>query len=161
MRKAGPAVLKPNAACPWPDTTTDGIQYQRAEEAVAAESKMVPDSTTVGVPEPTGTLSSYQRAASRSRLGDATPVESTAMLCAVHNLPLRMWAANNRSSSASSCPLVPLALTLIGSAVAFTVIAIFAEMAGVPPGLLMRRMTNRPKVESLGPMMYPSVAAGS
>src|SRR5438874_5515 len=46
MRKAGPAVLKPNAACPWPDTTTDGIQYQRAEEAVAAESKMVPESST-------------------------------------------------------------------------------------------------------------------
>ena len=53
---------------------------------------------------------------------------STAMLCAVHNRPLRMWAANNRSSSASSCPFVPLALTLIGNAVASTVIAMFPEI---------------------------------
>jgi hypothetical protein len=72
-----------------------------------------------------------------------------------------MWAANKRSSSESIGANVPLALTLIGNAVAFTVTAIFAEMAGVPPGSLIRRITNRPKVESLGPMMYPSVAAGS
>src|SRR5438132_5223397 len=154
MRKAGPAVLKPNAACPWPDTTTDGIQYQRAEEAVAAESKMVPDSSTVGVPEPTGTLSSYQRAASRSLLGDATPVESTAMLCAVHNLPLRMWASHTRCSSDFSCPLVQLSLTLMGSSVASTVIVIMAEMLGGSSGVRMCCTTNRPKVESLGARMY-------
>jgi hypothetical protein len=43
MRKEDPAVLKPNAACPWPETTTDGIQYQRAVEPDDDESKIVPD----------------------------------------------------------------------------------------------------------------------
>ena len=46
-----------------------------------------------------------------------------------------------------------MAFTVSGRAVALTVIAIFDEMLGVPPGLLIRRMINRPKVASLGPMM--------
>jgi hypothetical protein len=29
----------------------------------------------------------------------------------------------------------------------------FAEMLGVPPGLLILRITNSPKLVSLGPMM--------
>jgi len=40
-----------------------------------------------------------------------------------------------------------------GKAVVFTAIAMFADMPGVPPGLLIRRMTNLPKAVSLGPMM--------
>src|SRR5690349_11963508 len=59
-----PAALKPNAAWPWPETTTDGIQYHCAENP-AAESKIVPDWLTVGVPVPTGTIRSYHRTASR------------------------------------------------------------------------------------------------
>jgi hypothetical protein len=38
-----PAALKPNAACPWPETPTDGIQYQLADEAELVGSKTVPD----------------------------------------------------------------------------------------------------------------------
>jgi hypothetical protein len=152
IRNDDPAVLKPNAACPWPETTTDGIQYQRAEKAEAAGSKIVPDWTTVGVPDPTGTFNSYQRTASRSPL-DATPLELTAILCAVHNRPLRMCAAKRRSSSASSAVLVATEGTSNGNAVASTVIVMLSEMLGVPPGLLMRRMISSPKVASPDPIM--------
>ena len=108
MRKGVPAVLKPKAACPCPDTVTDGIKNWRAVATVAAESKIVPDWFTVGVPEPGGTINSYQRTAFRRWAPlDAAPVESTAMLCAVHNLPFRMCAAKRRSSSALRLPFVP------------------------------------------------------
>jgi len=42
-RKLLPAALKPIAACPCPETTTDGIQYQWADEPDGAGSKIVPD----------------------------------------------------------------------------------------------------------------------
>jgi len=41
--KLEPAVLKPIAACPCPETTMEGIQYQRADATEAVESKIVPD----------------------------------------------------------------------------------------------------------------------
>jgi hypothetical protein len=163
MRKFAPAVLNPNAACPWPETTTEGIQYQRADPPDAAGSNIVPDSMTVGVPVPTGTLSSYQRAASRSPVDVPLPFESTAILCAVHRLPFRMCAAYNRSSSASSPMLLPRAGThaspaeppahCTGKDVVLTVIRIFPEMLGVPPGSLIRRITRVPKLRLLGPIM--------
>ena len=41
--KLEPAVLKPIAAWPCPETTIEGIQYQRADETGVVESKIVPD----------------------------------------------------------------------------------------------------------------------
>lgn len=69
---------------------------------------------------------------------------------------------NKRSSSASNPRLVESVCTQLllgsdvhgtGKEVVLTVIAIFAEMLGVPPGLLIRRMIKRPNALSLAPMM--------
>ena len=57
---------------------------------MAAGSKTVPDSTTVGVPLPTGTSNSYHREPSRPPELEYTPELFTWMLWAVHNFPLRM-----------------------------------------------------------------------
>jgi hypothetical protein len=68
MRKGDPVVVKPRAACPCPETMTDGIENWRDAASVAALSKIVPDWTTIGTP-PLSVLrtpfSSYQRTASR------------------------------------------------------------------------------------------------
>ncbi len=110
-----PALEKPTAACPCPVTMIDGIQYHTGLDAVAVGSNTVPVCVTVGVPLPTGTLISYQRTPSRSLVPVDWPLVFTARLCAVHSLPLRMCAANSRSSSASSLPLAPPVLPLCGT----------------------------------------------
>jgi hypothetical protein len=64
-----------------------------------------------------------------------------------------MWAAKSRSSNASRGKNDATVGTLGGKPVALTVIEIFAEIPGTPPGVLMRRMINWPKAASLGPIM--------
>ncbi|HQR40656.1 MAG TPA: hypothetical protein PLF26_19905, partial [Blastocatellia bacterium] len=61
----------------------------------------------------------------------ATPVVLTAMLCAVQSLPLRIWAANSRSSNASSVAALPVCGARIGNDVALTAIVTFPEIVGV------------------------------
>src|SRR5262245_37245771 len=116
---------------------TEGIQYWCAVATVAAESKMVPDWTTTGVP-PLSVLripfNSYQRDASRfvpeaPVVPPATPEALTPMLCADQSRPLRMCAAKRRSSRASTFEVVlPRWSTLIGSEVVLTVIRMLEEM---------------------------------
>jgi hypothetical protein len=69
-----------------------------------------------------------------------------------------MCAANKRSSSASKPMLLAMVCTQLfselephatGKEVLSTVIEIFADMLGVPPGLLIRRTIKRPKALSL------------
>src|SRR6185369_15751313 len=160
-----PAMLIPITACPWPVTTTEGIQYCRAAASVAALSNTVPDCTTVGVV--VRFWNSYQRVAFRAAATVlATPVASTRKLWAAHSRPLRTMAWKNRSSRESSRPLLPPVLprwvTGLGLVVVDTETTMLAEIVGVrPPGLLTRRNVMAPKTALSGPTKYPSVAPGS
>ena len=109
--------------------------------------KTMPAWTVVGVPEPTGTSNWYQREPVRVLL-PTTPVLSTAMFCEVQSWWLRMWAWNSRSSSASTRPFCPPVLPRCwawkGAEVVGTVIGMFAEIPGVPPGSEIRYMSSVP-----------------
>ena len=153
-----PDVENPKAACPWPDTITDGMKKNRGLDA--APSKIVPDCTIDGVWPVGMPVSSYQRTA--VRVGElATPELFTPMLCAVQSVPFRKVAANSRSSSASSVFVLPVWGAANGKAVDGTVMRMLEEMLGVPPGVATRRSTNSPKNALLTPMKDPSVALGS
>jgi hypothetical protein len=126
----------------------------------AAPSKIVPDWKIDGVWPVGMPLSSYQRTA--VRVGElATPELFTPMLCAVHSDPFRNVAANSRSSSASSVLALPVWGAASGKEVDGTVMRMFEEMLGVPPGSATRRSTSSPKNALLTPMNAPSVALGS
>src|SRR6266542_4244340 len=130
----------------------------------AAASKIVPHRRPVvradGDPHRPDPVGSYHRTA--VRVGEvATPELFTPMSCAVQSLPFRKWAANSRSSSASSRFVVPVCGADSGKAVDGTVIKTLEEMLGVVPGLATRRSTNSPKKALLTPMKNPSVALGS
>src|SRR2546428_8436729 len=117
---------------PWPETAMLGIQKPRG--LVAAESKSVPDWSSVGVPARLPI--SYQREPLRPPVEEATPELFTSMLCAVTRevvpviLFLRIAAPNNRSSSAARFlfRMLPLWTWEIGKAVAGTVRLRFPEI---------------------------------
>ena len=151
-------MVNPNAACPWPDTVTEGIRKNRGSEE--APSKIVPDCTIDGVWPVGMPLSSYHR--TPVRVGAvATPELFTPMLCAVQSVPSRNRAANRRSSSASSVFELPVWGAASGKEVDGTVMGTLEEMLGVPAGLATRRSTSSPKNALLTPMKKPSVAFGS
>src|SRR6266566_4178988 len=153
-----PDVENPKAACPWPDTITEGMKKNRALEA--GPSKIRPDCTMDGVWAVGMPINPYHRAAGRG--GEvATPELFTPMLCAVHSVPFRKVAANSRSSSASSVIALPVWGAANGKAVDGTVMRMLEEMLGAPPGAATRRSTNSPKNALLTPMKDPSVALGS
>src|SRR5664280_580885 len=127
---------------PWPDMAQLGIQKLRG--LLAAESNNVPDCASTGVP--VRLVIWYHRDPSRPPELLATPLLLTWMLCAAHKLPLCMRVPNNRSSRSSKCVVLPSAGTPpSGLVVAGTVMLMFAEMDGVPPGLDTRRNTRVPK----------------
>src|SRR6476620_5088879 len=90
-------------------------------------------------------MNSYQRPAFLAvAVVDATPVEPTRMLCAVQTRPLRIVAANKRSSRASRLPLVPPVLPVCSTGLEYEVVGTVTprsvDIVGVAlPGLLTRR----------------------
>src|SRR6185295_12627352 len=127
-------MVVPSTACPWPVTTTEGIQYWRAAARVAALSNTVPDCTSVGVV--VRFWISYQRVALRAAAAVfATPAALTRKLWAVHSRLLRIMAAYSRSSRESWLPFAPPVLpacsTRLGNVVVGTVRLILAEIVGV------------------------------
>src|SRR5262245_57896089 len=162
-RSALPATLHPRAAWPWPDMVMLGIEYLRG--AATAGSKSVPAWRRAGVVA--RSVSSYQREPFRPPLLEATPALLTWMLCAVQRVdtPVMrfLWirASKRRSSIASRGETLPSAGVCMGNTVVGTVTKRLAEIAGVAPGLVIRRMARRLNVCRLGPMKYPSVAPGS
>src|SRR5437867_12935218 len=130
--------------CPCPDPATVSIQYPRG--LLVAESKSVPDWTSAGVA--VRLPISYQREPFRPPPTVPTPLLLTSMLCAVQSVEapviLFLWiaAANRRSVRASSLRFEadPFTTCRMGSVVVGTVRTRFDEMAGVPPGFVIRRM---------------------
>src|SRR4051794_19198721 len=97
----------------WPWPLWAQLPIQKCFGAVEAESKSVPDCRSVGAV--VRLVISYQRVAVRRVEAElATPVASTAMLCAVQRLPFLSVAEWRRSSSASSVRVVPFEGTAIG-----------------------------------------------
>src|SRR5204863_2561900 len=130
--------------CPWPDIATLGIQKPRG--LTEAESKSVPDCVRTGVKVRFEIW--YHRDALRPPPTAPTPLELTSMLWAVQRLltpvVLFLWMAapKRRKSRASRGLTEPIAGWSIGKVVVGTVRRIFAEIDGVPPGLLILRIAS-------------------
>ena len=124
----------------------EGIQYWRAAVVLVAVSYTVPAWLRVGVVP--RLVMSYQREAMRGWVVPGTPLVVTRRLWADHRCPLRMDAANRRSSSESRRPLLPPVLpwcsTGLVAPVVGTLTRTLPEMDGVAlPGLLTRRNVMR------------------
>ena len=111
MRKGVPAVLKPKRGVPLPGHSDGWNKNWRAVATVAGGVEHRARLDHGRRPPLSGLRMPFSCTSARrydaGRRSDATPAASTAMLCAVHNRPFRMCAANRRSSSALRLPFVP------------------------------------------------------
>ncbi len=123
----------------------------------------VPDWTTAGVVN--NDPISYQRTPLRLADAVAWPVFVTPMVWVVHSRPFTKLADVRRSSPPSSLPFAdprfPRCRTVIGTAVADTGMAMFAEMVGVPPGFDTRRSISVPSEALSTPMKNPVAIVAS